>query len=132
MKIHTFLSIYAGVTVFWGVSWLLFSGLLFALYGLQESAALKYTGQLFGAALIGLAVIAWSVRITPASEARRAIILALFITEVLCFIVALIGQLDGVVNALGWTTVAICLLFAIGFGYYHFFERDNEVFAPSK
>ncbi len=132
MKIHTFLFIYAGVTVFWGVSWLLFPGQLFALYGLQESAALKYAGQLFGAALIGLAVIAWSVRITPAAEARRAIILALFITEVLCFIVALIGQLNGVVNALGWSTVAICLLFAIGFGYYYFFERNNEVFAPSK
>jgi len=83
MKIHTFLFIYASVTVFWGVSWLLFPGQLFALYGLQESAALKYAGQLFGAALIGLAVIAWSVRITPASEIRRAIILALLLPK--CF-----------------------------------------------
>ena len=92
MKPGTFLVIYAAVTVFWGISWLLLPGQLFALYGLQESTALKYAGQFFGAALIGLAVIAWLIRNEPASTVRRAIVLALFITETLCFLVALIGQ----------------------------------------
>ena len=105
MKLGTFLVIYTAVTVIWGISWLLLPGQLFALYGLQESTALKYAGQFFGAALIGL---------------------ALFITETLCFLVALIGQLESVVNALGWSTVIICLLFTIGFGYFYYSERIEE------
>ena len=91
---------------------------MFALYGLQESVALKYAGQLLGPAFIGLALISWWVRNTPSLDVRRGILLALFITEAICFIVALIGQLRGVVNMLGWSTVAICLLFTIGFGYF--------------
>jgi hypothetical protein len=34
------------------------------------------------------------------------------------FVVALIGQLSGLVNALGWLTVALYFFLAIGFGYH--------------
>jgi len=30
------------------------------------------------------------------------------------------AQLKGVVNSLGWSTVAIYLLLALGFAYFHF------------
>jgi hypothetical protein len=34
--------------------------------------------------------------------------------------VALLAQIDGVVNALGWSTVAIYFWLAVGFGYFAF------------
>jgi len=34
------------------------------------------------------------------------------------FIAALLGRLSGVLNALGWSTVALYLLLALGYGYF--------------
>jgi len=34
-------------------------------------------------------------------------------------VIALVGQLSGLFNALGWSTVAIYLLLGVGYGYFH-------------
>jgi hypothetical protein len=91
-----------------------------AQYGLAVDAGFALVAQLFGAALIGYAILTWSVRKAGDSEARRAIVLALFISDGIAFVLALIGQLKGMVNSLGWSTVAIYLLLALGFAYFHF------------
>ncbi len=67
---------------------------------------------------------------TNDSTARRAIVLALFIGNAAGFVVALIGQINDVVGALGWSTVAIYLLLALGFGYFQFAKKVPEE-APS-
>jgi uncharacterized membrane protein len=54
------------------------------------------------------------------SDARRAIVSALFIADCIAFVVALIGQINKVVNTFGWSTVVIYLLLALGFGYFQF------------
>jgi len=76
--------------------------------------------QLFGAALLAFAVLTWTAREAPDSDARRAILLAMFVGDCIGCVVALIGQFRGVMNALGWSTVVIYLLLAIGFGYFCF------------
>lgn len=65
-------------------------------------------------------VFGWFARDAGESKARQAIVIALFVGDVLGFIVALLGQLSGVVNALGWSTVALYLLLALGYGYFQF------------
>ena len=65
-------------------------------------------------------VFGWFARDAGESKARRGIVIALFVGDVLGFIVALLGQLSGVLNALGWSTVALYLLFALGYGYFQF------------
>jgi hypothetical protein len=72
-----------------------------------------------------LGLLSWFVRKSGDSEAREAIILALFVGEALGFVVALYGQLSGVVNALGWSTVAVYLLLASGFGYFQFMKPST-------
>jgi hypothetical protein len=101
-------------------------GPVLSLYGVEASATLKYAGQLLGAAYVGFAVLTWSARNANDSAARRAIILALFIGDAVGFVVALIGQLNNVVGALGWSTVAIYLLLALGFGYFQFAKPAPE------
>jgi hypothetical protein len=39
------------------------------------------------------------------------------------FIVTLLGQLAGLANALGWSSVALYLLFGLGFAYFQFMRR---------
>lgn len=130
MKLSTLLTINAVVAGVFGVAFVLVPGQVFSLYGAQGSDALTYMGRLFGAAILGYAVLSWFARDVAESEARRAIVLALFIGYVAGFVLSLIGQLGGVVNALGWSTVAIYLLFTIGFGYFQFMKPMARVTPP--
>jgi len=116
----------AVITAVFGIAFVVAPAQFVSLYGVTADAPLKYVGQLFGAALVALAVLAWSARNASDSEGRRAIILAFFVCTGMSFIVALIGQLGGVVNALGWSTVAIYLLLAIGFGYFQFARPASQ------
>ena len=74
-----------------------------------------------GACLIGIGLVCLLCR-SVADNALRGITLALFIGDMVGFIVALIGQLSGIMNALGWMCVAIWLLLAFGLGYYRFLK----------
>jgi hypothetical protein len=126
MKLSTLLIINAVVAALFGIAFVLVPGQVLSLYGVEASATLKYAGQLLGAAYVGFAVLTWSARNANDSAARRAIILALFIGDAVGFVVALIGQLNNVVGALGWSTVAIYLLLALGFGYFQFAKPAPE------
>ena len=110
----------AVITAVYGLAFVIIPERLLLLYGNPVDAPMKYIGQLFGATLIAFAVLSWSARNSSDSEARKAIVLALFIGDAIGFIVALIGQFNAVVNALGWSTVAIYLLLSLGFGYFSF------------
>ena len=126
MKINTLMVINAIVAVVFGAGFILAPGQVVSLYGVEDTAALKYTVQLLGAAFLGFAVLTWSARNSPESEARGAIVLALFIADGVGFVLALVGQLGNVVNALGWLTVAIYLLLALGFGYFQFVKPTSS------
>ena len=76
--------------------------------------------RLFGCTLLGIAVISWLAQSLGASDIRSAIVLGFFVIDVVGFVVSLLAQLDGVVNNLGWSTVAIYLLLGLGFGYFRF------------
>ena len=120
MKLNTLMVINTVIAAVFGITFVLVPAQVLQLYGVTADAAFKYVGQLFGASLIGFAVLTWLARSAADSVARRAIVLALFVSDGIGFIVALVGQLAGVVNALGWSTVVIYLLLAVGFGYIQF------------
>ena len=120
MKLSTLMIANSGVAVLFGLGFVLVPGQVLALYTTETSASLDYVAQLFGGALFGFGVVTWAARNAPDSEARRAILLGLFLGDVVGCVVALIAQLGGVVSALGWSTVVIFLLLAIGFGYFRF------------
>ncbi len=120
MKLRTLFAINAVIAAVFGVSFVAAPARLLAQYGLTVDAGFALVAQLFGAALIGYAILTWLVRASGDSDARRAIVLALFISDGVAFVLALMAQLRGLVNSLGWSTVAIYLLLALGFGYFQF------------
>ena len=52
-----------------------------------------------------------------ASGARRAILLDLLIYDVIGVVITLVAVTSGVLSALGWGIVIVCLFFAGGSGY---------------
>ncbi|MEN8197592.1 MAG: hypothetical protein ABFS30_13925, partial [Pseudomonadota bacterium] len=86
--------------------------------------AANYIARFFGASLIGFAIISWLARYSANSTARQAIVLGFALGDALGFLIALISMLQGVYNALGWSTVAVYLLLALGFGYFQFIAKE--------
>ena len=126
MKFNTFMVIYALVSAVFGLGFVFTPGLILPIYGVEPDAALRLIGQLFGAVLISLALLAWLVRNLRDSETRHAVILALLVGETLGFILAIIGQFNGVFNALGWSVVFVYLFFALGLAYLQFSNQLPE------
>jgi hypothetical protein len=122
MKLNAFMAIVAVVAGLFGLGFVFIPEQVMSYYGTVPEASTNYMAQLFGAALLGIAVILWLCKDAQDSPVRQAILLGLFVAEGVGFVVALITQLGGTINALGWSTVAIYLLFALGFGYFRFLK----------
>ncbi len=120
MNLRTLMVINTVIAGVFGIAFVLIPWQVLSLYGVQPNPAINFVGELFGAALIGFAVLTWTARNAADSDARTAIVRALFIGDTVGFILALIAQLGAVVNNLGWSTVIIYLFLAVGFGYFHF------------
>ena len=125
MNLSYLMTINAIVAAVFGIAFVIVPGPTLAFYGVSADAPFRLVAQLFGAALVGFAVLTWSARKATASDARKAIVVALFVSDGLGFIISVIGQLQGIPNALGWLNVVIYLLLALGFGYFQFFKTST-------
>jgi DMSO reductase anchor subunit len=126
MKLKTLMIINTIVAIVFGLSFIIIPTQVYSLYDITADEQLIYMARLFGTVLIGFGILTWMARNATDSDARKAIVLALFIADSIGFVVALLGQLSNVVNALGWSTVAIYLLLALGFGYFQFFKAASS------
>jgi len=126
MKLNVLLVVAAVIAAVFGVAFVVASGPLLSIYGVTLDKAGTLVAQLFGASLIGVAVLNWLARNVTDPDARRAVIFANLTQDVVGFVVILIGQLAGIPNAFGWSNVAIYLLLALGFGYIQFMQPRSS------
>ena len=120
MKLSGLMTVNAVISGLFGLGFLAMPAQVLSYYGTTSNADLDYMARLFGAAFIAFAVLSWMAKGAGDSSARRAIVTAFVVGDFVGFIVALMAQLNGLVNALGWSTVAIYLILALGFGYFAF------------
>jgi len=120
MKLSSLLVVDAVIGVVFGVAFVVASGPLLSIYGITLDKAGTLVAQLFGALLIGFAVLNWLARNVTEPEARQAVVYGNLVGAAIGFVVILIGQLAGIANAVGWSTVAIYLLLTLGFAYVQF------------
>ncbi len=132
MKLSILFVINAIVTLIFGIALIVVPAATMSLYGITSEPGLNFTAQLFGATLITIGVLTGvAARNTTASDALQAIVVALLVGNAISFIVALIGQLAGVMNAVGWIIVAIHLLLTLGYAYFQFLRPSAVRSAPS-
>jgi hypothetical protein len=126
MKLSTLFVINAVISLVFGLAFVFAPAQTIALYGSDPvSGQFKYVAQLFGSALLVFSFVSWLARNSSESSARSALVLSFFIGDAIGFVLALVNQIAGVVNALNWLTVAIYLLLALGFGYFQFLKPNN-------
>ena len=118
IKFSTVMVIKAAVCLAFGVLLLAVPDALLSLLGVTTNAGGIFMAREYGAALIGNLLLTWFARNAGPSITLRAITLALFVYDLIGFVVALVATLSGVMNALGWFIVVVYLFFTLGFGYY--------------
>ena len=125
MKLSTFLSIVGVVAVLFGIGFVAAPADVLEQYGITADRYVVIMSRFFGGTLINIGLIAWFARNIADALGRRSIVLAGLIGDLIGFFVALQGQMSGDINALGWSTVFIYGLFALGFAYFQFTSKSN-------
>jgi len=118
MSLKTYFSIFAVLSVLFGIGFLVAPGQVLSNYGIESSPALALMSRLFGGTLLALAAIFWSAKDFHDQAAVRSVLIGTGIADVVNLVVAFLSVTSGTVNALGWTTVLIYLCGAVGAGYF--------------
>lgn len=118
MKLKTLLIIKAIVCLCLGIPILIIPDFIYSLFGVSLTAGGVFAAREYGASMMGNLMLTWFARNSQESDARSAIVLALFVYDAIGFVVALMVTIAGIMNPLGWMIVALYLLLAIGFGYF--------------
>lgn len=126
MKLKTLLIIKAIVCLCLGIPILLVPHFMYSIFGASLADGGAFAAREYGAAMIGILMLTWFARNSQESEARWAIILALFVYDAIGFVVTLITILSGVLNPLAWMIVALYLFLALGFGYFLIQKKEPK------
>jgi len=118
MKFKNLMVIKALVCLAFGILLLIIPDRLLSIFGATLSDGGIFTAREYGAALFGNLFLCWFAKNVAESDARRAIILALFVYDLIGFVVTVITIVSGVLNPMGWLIVFVYLFFTLGFGYF--------------
>ena len=114
-----FMLLHAILALAFGIGFVLAPASMLALYGVATDPAGTFMARLWGAAAIQVGLAAWLARKDMDTPARRAVQLGNAGGLAVGFLIALLSQLGGLLNALGWSTVLLFLLLCIGYGYFY-------------
>jgi len=118
MKLKTLLIIKAIVCLCLGIPILIIPNFIYSIFGATLTLGGVFAAREYGASMIGNLMLTWFARNSQESEARWAIILALFVYDAIGFVVTLLAIISGTLNTLAWLIVALYLFLALGFGYF--------------
>lgn len=106
------------VALAFGLTLVFIPGTFCSLYAIQLGPGGVFMTRLFGQAFIVIGIALWFARNTSEPAIQRAFAVAVLVGDAIGFIVTLMATLSGVQNALGWSSVALYLILALGFGYF--------------
>ena len=127
MKLKHLFIINAIISLAYALGELFIPQTLASLYFVAETPTAEVVLSLryFGVMLLAVGLITAFAANTPPSEAKQAIVKALFISDVVGLIVSLIGIFNGTFTALGWSAVVIYVFLGAGFGYFWFIKPET-------
>lgn len=119
MKVSLLILLKAIVCVVFGVAYIVWPVGIAGGFDVALSPGGAFMARLFGVVFFGIGLYCWLIR-NHEGKALKDFVFAFFIADTIGLIVALIAQLDGIMNDLGWLLVALWLFFSVGLGYFFF------------
>jgi hypothetical protein len=110
----TFLTINAIIAVLFGLAFVLAPTAVGSIYGVPPDRHTALSGQFFGSALIGIAVVNWFGKDFGDWESVRGVLIANVIADPVGGGVNLLGTFHGLLNDMAWTSTIIYAALLIG------------------
>jgi hypothetical protein len=119
MKLSTFAIIVTILAIGFGLAFVCIPVKLMAFYGISLETDGIGLARYFGVSNLFIGMIFWSYSsVSPTAKSWPKLLLYSLIYDILQLIVTLKALLDGQGNSMGWSTVALFALLAIGSAYY--------------
>jgi len=119
MKLSTFAIIITVLAVGFGLAFVLIPVKLMAFYGISVSGGGVLMARYFGISNLFIGMIFWSYSsVSPAAKSWPKLLLYATVYDILQLALTLRVQLNNQGNSMGWTTVALFALLAIGSLYF--------------
>ncbi|HEY4197396.1 MAG TPA: hypothetical protein VGM63_17770 [Mucilaginibacter sp.] len=120
MKLSTFAIIITILAFGFGLAFVFIPVKLVAFYGISLEGGGILMARYFGAANLFLGMIFWSYSsVSPSAKSWPKLLLYSLIYDTLQLVISLMVVLNNETNSMGWTTVALFALLAIGSGYFY-------------
>ena len=124
MTFRMLMIVTAVVTIGFGTGFIIAPAQLVFLYGLSSTPVIEFALRLYATALIGIGVLAWLFRKSHEISLQRRVLAAFFIIDFGGLLVALLANLSGILNFLGWSLVILFLLFSAMYIYLIITSKD--------
>ncbi len=119
MKLSTFAIIITVLAIGFGLAFVFIPVKLMAFYNIGLGGGGVIMARYFGAANLFIGMIFWSYSsVSPTAKSWPKLLLYSLVYDVLQLGITLKAQLNTLSNPMGWTTVALFALLAIGSGYF--------------
>ena len=119
MKLATLFTVGAILSIAFAVPLLLVPGEFLPMYAVETTPGAVLLSRLLGAAFTAIGVLSWQARSLPEESAgARVVVRALLVGNSIGFLVTLVSRVQGVGNALGWSSVVIYALLAGAYGMF--------------
>ena len=118
MTLKNWMSAKAVICVLFGLGFVFIPDTLASFYGMSLNDSGVLMTRFFGQAFLLLGLLLWLARNTSEQATQRAFSISVFIGDIVGFVIAIIAQIYGFVNAFGWISVALYLVLSLGFGYF--------------
>ena len=121
MKLRTLFVLVAAISVLLALGFLLGPATLLKFFGFTTGKTETLFAQIFGAALVGFAALAWFSRDAVDLHTVPGPTVALIVFGAIGFVVTLLALLAQVTRSgSAWILVVLFLIFAVGFAYFQF------------
>ena len=112
------------VVAIFGIGFVVIPGVLAGIYGMTFDPVATLMARLFGGGFIFEAIVLWMARNTDRDDAAcKGIMTGVVLSNAIGFVVCLLATLAGTWNSVGWLSVALFLVFDLGFAYFLFFKK---------
>jgi hypothetical protein len=119
MKLSTYAIIITILAVGFGLAFVIIPVKLAAFYGISLGGGGVLMARYFGMSNLFIGMIFWSYSsVAPTAKSWPKLLLYSLVYDILQLAVTLRAQLNEGANSMGWTTVALFALLAIGSAYY--------------
>jgi hypothetical protein len=127
MKLKHLFIIHAIIALGYAVCNLFTPRIIVSIYFVNDTptAEVLLSLRYFSWGLLSVGLITAFAAAAPISEAKQAIVKALFLTSIVGLIVSLMGIFSGTFNAFGWSAVVIFVFLTAGYFYFWFIKPET-------